>query len=155
MSKVIRAGTSALALVITGLGLSGCSLLPTSGTCIGWTDHETPKEALNDSTLSIIGQPHSTDQTINLFGERAAVYDVEVQQVLKGDIEVGDTLPIISTPVTCTGDDVYRDGDPLDTQDTLVFFLIKAEGHDEWRTISPFQGVLVASPETEPSLDAW
>lgn len=155
MSTVFRVCIGALTLLITGLGLGGCSLMPTSGICVSWAYIETPQDALNDSTLTIVGQPQSTDQTLDLLGEPAAVHKVEVQQVLKGDASVGDTLSVISTPVTCTGDEVYRDGDPLDTQDTLVFFLIKAEEHDEWRTISPLQGVLAVSPEAEPSLDAW
>lgn len=73
-----------------------------------------------------------------MFGLDAAVHDVEVLQVLKGDVE--SPAAVASAPETCTTGVPYPNGDPLDAEEDLLLFLTKQDGESPWSTVTPFDG---------------
>lgn len=142
--------------VLASIGLAGCDLLPTAQTCVSWVAHETPQEAFDAAGLVVVGRVAPAHTTRSVFGYRTAVHEVTVAQVLKGDAEVKERLEVASTPITCMGDEVYPEGDPLDVAGDVVLFVTDTEATGEWRLLTPFEGVLAAGPDGgPPPLDAW
>ena len=95
------------------------------------------------------------DARVHVVTVDARVHVVTVAEVLKGtDVRVGDEVEVASTPVTCTGEDVYPDGDPLDAAGALIGLVHRAESGDVWRTITPGQGVVPATVDGQLP-DAW
>ena len=74
-----------------------------------------------------------------MFGLDAAVHEVEVLQVFKG--EVAEVELIASTPQTCTKGAPYPSGDPLDDREDLLLFLTEPSDDTPWSTLTPFDGV--------------
>src|SRR5690625_6359814 len=73
------------------------------------------------SDAVIIGRSSPASGVTRMFGVDAAVHEVEVLQVFKG--EVAAVALIASTPETCTTGAPYPSGDPLDAQGDLLLFL--------------------------------
>lgn len=142
--------------VLASIGLAGCGLPPTAQTCVSWASHETPQDAFDGAELVVLGRVAPAHTTRSVFGYRAAVHEVSVAQVLKGDADAKEPLEVASTPITCMGDEVYPEGDPLDVAGDVVLFLTDTEAAGEWRLLTPFEGVLAAGPDgAPPPLDAW
>lgn len=141
-----------LALVTASGGCVGGQ----SETCVSWVTFETPAEALADADLAVVtegrGRPGGTT---DLFGVDARVHVVRVAEVLTGaGVQVGQDLEVLSTPVTCTGGEVYPEGDPLDAPGPLVLLLHRDDAAAAWRTITPGQGVVPATDDGALP-DAW
>ena len=137
-----------------GTGLTGCS---SPKVCVSWAMIETPRAAFNEAAIVVVGTLTPTGNTVRLFGEKAAVYDVGVSHVLKGDLDEGALLTIASTPPTCSGEQVYPDGDPLDTDDEVVLFLNSGGDRESnpsgsWHTITPYAAALPVT--SQPATDA-
>lgn len=115
-----------------------------SGVCVEWVSFASPAEAMADATLVVTTTgPAASAGTVEIFAVDAAVHRVDVDGVLKGaDVTAGDSLDIVSTPVTCAPGGIYPNGDPLDAAGPLVLFLHRDEGSDKWRTFTPTQGVV-------------
>lgn len=136
---------------------AGCGVVgERTETCVSWVWFETPAAALADATVAVrTDGPARPAGTAELFGVDARVHTVRVAEVLKGaDVQVGQELDVLSTPVTCTGGEVYPDGDPVDTDGPLVLFLHRDDDAGGWRTITPDQGA-VAPTEDGRVPDAW
>lgn len=152
----VRAGLAVAVGLGASSGLAGCGLLPQAQSCVSWVAHETPQEAFDGADLVVTGRVAPAHATRNVFGYRAAVHEVTVVQVLKGSADAEVRLEVASTPETCSGDEVYPQGDPLDVEGNVVLFLIDPEATGEWRLLTPFDGVLGAGPDgAPPPLDAW
>lgn len=136
-----------------GAGVTGCGLWPTATSCISWASFSAPQEAFDDAELVVEGNVGPAHTTRDVFGYRAAVHTVAVTSVLKGTAEVGASLDVAATPITCTGDELYPDGDPLDLEGKVVLFLTADGG--QWRLLSPFQGVLEEGPAGTPDFGSW
>ena len=67
----------ALAAGLAGL-LSGCSNEPRSYSCVDWVWFDTPGEAAADAEGVVIGRVANTAGTVDSYGERANVWNVEV-----------------------------------------------------------------------------
>ncbi len=89
--------------------------------------------------MVLIGKSVSRVGETSIYGHKATTHLVEVEQVLKGDPGSGN-LHISSMPPTCTGDESYPGGDPLDPNQRVIIFAAKQGG--EWFTTTPAQGVL-------------
>lgn len=118
--------------------LSGC--MPQAQSCVSWAGYDSVDAVFADSELVVRGTVTPTKKTTQLLGYDAAVHTVAVRQVLKGDASAGTALPVASTPITCSGDKVYPEGDPLDVSGEVVLFLTSDES-GVWRTLTPFEGV--------------
>jgi hypothetical protein len=44
--------------------------------------------------------------------------------------------------VTCSGDEIYPEGDPLATEGPVIVFLRASDGGEPWSLITPFDTVL-------------
>lgn len=152
----VRAGLAVAVGLGASIGLAGCGLLPRAQSCVSWVAHETPQEVFDEADFVVTGRVAPAHTTRSVFGYGAAVHEVTVAQVLKGDVDAKEPLEVASTPATCSGDDVYPEGDPLDVEGNVVLFLIDPEATGEWRLLTPFDGVLGAGPDgAPPPLDAW
>ncbi|WP_059061329.1 hypothetical protein [Leucobacter sp. G161] len=139
-----------------GAALTGCGLWPSSPSstsCISWASFSAPQEAFDDAELVVEGNVAPAATTRDVFGYRAAVHTVAVTSVLKGTAEVGASLDVAATPITCTGGELYPDGDPLDVEGEVMLFLTADGG--QWRLLSPVQGVLEAGSAGTPDLGSW
>ncbi len=135
---------------------AGCAGGVQSASCVDWVYFDSPADATAQAELVVLTTgPAPKSGTARLFGLTVAVHAVEVGAVLSGTGAVpGQTLDVISTPETCTGDGVYRDGDPLDASGSLVVFLSKDPDTQAWQTLTPLQGVVPATPDGQVP-DAW
>ncbi|WP_250445472.1 hypothetical protein [Actinotalea sp. C106] len=144
-SRSAPAAASVLAMV----GLAGCAPSGTQ-TCVDWVDFASPADALVDAELAVTGEVLEAIDTAELYGVQATVWSVRVTDApLVGDPPEADEIRVISTPVTCTGDEIYPEGDPLDTADPLVLVLTSDAADGDWRTITPRQGAVPAGPDGE------
>ena len=123
---------------------------------MSWSSFDSPADALAADTVAIGTEgPLLSAGTTELFGVDVNVYSVPVADVLKGaDVRAGEVLQVASTPATCTGGGVYPDGDPLGASGTLILFLYQDPDTLDWRTLTPFQGVVAASEDGKLPL-AW
>lgn len=142
----MRSGAALLAAVLVSSTLTSCSVLglqPES--CVSWIDVSDPQMAYDEAEAVIIGTSSATGKTANLYGVNAAVHEIEISEVVKGDDLAGEpTVLVVSTPVTCTGGEIYPDGDPLDVEGELIMFLNRPESGGAWQLITPFDTVLPA-----------
>lgn len=131
---------ASVALVLTAM--SGCVSERDRGveaeTCVSWADLSDAQVAFDEADAVIIGRSSASTDVTSMFGLEAAVHDVEVLQVLKGDV-VG-TVAVASIPETCTTGAPYPNGDPLDAEEDLLLFLTKQDGETPWSTVTPFDG---------------
>lgn len=136
-------GVLASVLVTAGCGLAAGE----SSTCVSWVEWATPAEAVEDAELVATARVLTRDGTAELYGVDAHVWIVTTEglEPLRGEAPA-ETLRVISTPVTCEDGGPYPDGDPLDTDDTLVLFLTRDEAGDDWRTQTPRQGSVPVGP---------
>lgn len=142
--------------------VAGCGIVERVGggqraeTCVSWVGFDTPADALDAAAVAVRTEgPTPVVGTTDLFGVDARVHVVTVSEVLKGtDVGTGDEIEVASTPVTCTGGEVYPDGDPLDATEALIVLVHRAETGDVWRTITPGQGVVPATVDWQLP-DAW
>ncbi len=93
---------------------------PTS--CVDWASFPDDESRTAASEVVVVGQVHGPSGERSMFGTRAAVWDVEVIEVVKGEVRAGDHLDVASTPHTCTTS-LYPDGDPLDTDEPVRLYL--------------------------------
>lgn len=114
--------------------------MPQAQSCVSWAGYDSVDAVFTDSELVVRGTVTPTRKTTQLLGYEAAVHTVAVREVLKGDATAGTTLPVASIPVTCSGDNVYPEGDPLDVAGEVVLFITRDES-GVWRTLTPFEGV--------------
>lgn len=152
---VRRAAVSAAAALALAAP-AGCALVGPRGaeaaTCVSWVWFETPEDALSAVDLAVrteggAGARVATG-SVDLLGVPAAVHRIRVADVLVGDgARPGDQLDVVSTPVTCAGGGAYPDGDPLDAPGELVLLLHHDEDAGVWRTLTPEQGAVRASPD--------
>lgn len=136
MRRVAWVGLAAVML------LSGCShgQLATS-TCVSWAEMSDPQDAYDAADIVVIGTVEPASVTAPMLGVDAAVHDVAVAEVLKGDPPPRE-IQVVSTPVTCMGDEVYPDGDPLDVDGDVIIFIAVGEADEAWNLISPSGAVL-------------
>lgn len=132
-----------VALGVLGLlAASGCASDPGRGVkaeaCVSWADLSDPQAAFDEADAVIIGRSSASTTVTNMYGLDAAVHDVEVLQVLKGDL--ADTEAIAATPETCTTGAPYPSGDPLNADEDLLLFLTQPAGGTPWSTVTPLDG---------------
>lgn len=108
--------------------------------CVDWVWFETPQDQYDKAALVLIGKSVGQVGETTIYGSKAPTHLVEVEQVLKGNPGEGN-LRISSMPQTCPGSESHLDGDPLDTSQRVILFVIKKDG--DWFTMTPSQGVLV------------
>lgn len=128
--------------------LSGCGYGFETVSCPSWAGFPTPQEKYDAADLVIVATASTRDGTAPIFGVDAHAYKLQVNEVLKGNIE-GKTVRISSMPDSCSGEAEYPDGDPLDTSEPLLVFATLQDG--EWFTLTPFDGTL---PFTQEAVDA-
>lgn len=146
--------------IVLAVSMAGCAT--TSGTtggdgelqaqsCVDWVLFDSPADALADATAALrTTGPTSAAGTTQLFGADANVHSVQVDAVLKGtDLQVGQDVEVAATPVTCTGDGTYPDGDPLEASGSLIVLLSWDDDAEMWRTMTPNQGVVAATADGE------
>jgi len=122
--------------------LSGCSSNEmTVGTCVSWVDVSDPQDAFDSAEVVVVGTAEPSEKTASVYGVDAAVHTVNVTNVISGDLEPG-SIEVVSTPVTCMGDEVYPDGDPLDVDGDVIVFLDQGDIEGAWSLITPFDTVL-------------
>lgn len=132
-----RIGAATLvAAAVASMGLTGC----TTHACVSWTAYDSVEQAFEDAEAVVVGELRETGKTERVYGVQASVHEMDVQRVVKGNVEMGEMIRIASTPITCSGNEVYPDGDPLATQLESVVFLTSDEAK-AWRTLSPFESV--------------
>lgn len=107
--------------------------------CVSWSDLSDPQAAFDEADAVIIGRSSPSSALTSMFGVDAAVHEVEVLQVFKG--EVAELELIASTPQTCTTGAPYPSGDPLDDPEDLLMFLTEPSDGTPWSTLTPFDGV--------------
>jgi len=144
------------ATVLVVLALTGCSGIATqSGQCVDWVAFDTPAKAAADAAVVAIARVQQRTDDTELYGEKAHVWDVAVDRVLHGDgIAAGDRVDVASTPETCSGS-AYPQGDPFETISSAesVVLLLDRDPGGQWRTITPWQGVVPAVGNGMP--DVW
>lgn len=150
--------------VVLGVSVlvGGCGIVDRVGggqraeACVSWVGFDTPADALDAAAVAVRTEgPTPVVGTTDLFGVDARVHAVTVAEVLKGTgVGAGDEIEVASTPVTCTGGEVYPDSDPLDAAGALILLVHRAESGDVWRTITPGQGVVPATVDGQLP-DAW
>lgn len=128
-------------LVLTAA--SACASYPGRGVeaeaCVSWADLSDPRAAFEEADAVIIGRARASTNVTSMYGLDAAVHDVEVLQVFKGDL--GASVAVAATPETCTTGTPYPSGDPLDADDDLLLFLTQPAGRTPWSTVTPLDGV--------------
>ena len=126
-----------MALLATSV-LSGCV---TSMSCAGWIFFESPADLAKDARLVVVGESENTGETVQLMGVQAAVHEIAVEEVLKGELD-GDAIRVASTPDACSAVEgtYYPEGDPLAVDGPAEFFIYYHEG--VWRSPTPFQGAI-------------
>jgi hypothetical protein len=142
--------TVALAACLTGV-LTGCSGEPRSYSCVDWVWFDTPADAAADAEGVVIGDVVNTAGTVDSYGERANVWNVEVSEWIAG--EGPSTIQVLSLPRTCEEGSPYPDGDPLDTGDEVMIFVRAGDG-DLYETVTGLQGVIPA-PEASELPSEW
>lgn len=138
-------------LLAATFATAGCTAFGSrSMTCTSWVPFATPAEALDNAELTVTARILDHEESVNLYGADAHVWEVTTdgRAALRGDAP-SETLRVISTPVTCEEGGPYPEGDPLDTDDTLVLFLTRDQAGDDWRTLTPRQGSLPAGSAGE------
>jgi hypothetical protein len=63
-------------------------------------DVSDPQLAFDEADAVIIGTPQPTGDTTQMYGVDAAVHELAVDEVIKGDVGDEASLRIASTPVT-------------------------------------------------------
>jgi hypothetical protein len=136
-----------VALVVAGVVAVATVRLPGAvHSCVDWATF--PDDASRTEAADLVVDATVVEQTgtRSMFGEKANVWEVEVETVVKGDAAAGDHIEVVSTPPTCSGE-TYPEGDPLDVDDEVrlylkdaAFFQLPGSG-DGWALITPFDGV--------------
>lgn len=143
------AGAALVVTSVTAAGCAGTGLLGGDDThhCASWVAFATPADAAEDADLVVLADGARRSGTARALGAEAHVHTVTVLEVLDGGgAGPGDELAVVSTPVTCSGDELYPGGDPLDTSARVVVLLHDDADVGGWRTLTPAQGVVTASP---------
>lgn len=132
-------------LAVAATLLSSCSNASPSGgeECVSWMDVSDPQVAYDEADAVVLGRSSSTGATTPMHGVDAAVHEVEVEQVVKGELAPG-SVRVASTPTTCTAGGAYPDGDPLGRDGDVIVFLRAPESGDVWSLITPLDTVLPA-----------
>lgn len=127
-----------VSILIAPVLLTGCT---TSVSCAGWHHFETPADLAKDARLVVIGESEDTGETVQLMGVQAAVHEITVAEVLKGELDE-QTIRVASTPDACSGVEgtYYPQGDPLAVDGPAEFFIVFFDG--VWRSPTPFQGAI-------------
>lgn len=127
-----------LVAALVAVSLTGCV---TQQTCVSWADYSDPQDAYDDARLVVRGEVGEVVGTRDVLGVAATVHRIDVEEVLKG-ADPGLTVDVAATPITCTGGEIYPDGDPLLVDGPVILFLIDPSDTAGWRLITPFDGVL-------------
>lgn len=135
----------AAALPLSACGTAGWGPV-TSVACASWAGYETDAERAAASDAVVVVTDVREEGTARIFGFDANAYRARVVVAEKGDIAVGDTIRIGSTPDTCAASP-YGEGDPMLSGDPLRVFLSDDGAAEGWWTLSPFDGVRPATPE--------
>lgn len=130
--------------VVVGSLTAGCQQSVTRS-CISWADLADEGGMTAAADLVVDAAVRERVGERQMFGIQAAVWQIEVLSVVKGDVEAGALLEVASTPPTCAGQ-TYPDGDPLDTREPLRLFLRETDFADPatdagLALITPFHGV--------------
>ena len=120
---------------LLGALVSGCGVLPVARgeVCADWVLFEKPQDQFNEAGLVLIGKPAGRDGETSIYGYTAQIHVVEIETVLKGELEPGQ-LHIASMPATCTQGVSYPDGDPLDQRRRMLIYANKQNGY--WFTMT-------------------
>ena len=147
MAARIRSSLAVISLLGTA-ALSGC--MSVQG-CAGWHFYDTPADLARDARLIVIGESTDTGETMQVMGVQAAVHEIAVDEVLKGELDE-ETIRVASTPDACSGVEgtYYPQGDPLAVEGPAEFFIMYHEG--VWRSPTPLQGAI---PIPEDGVLPW
>jgi hypothetical protein len=145
---------------------------PPGVACVDWVFFETPREAAADAGAVLRGTVVEQDGTEQVFGVDSNRWVFDVEEVLERpdpprggfepppelEVSAGERIAVVSTPETCSGDNLYPEGDPLDpatgrgdADGTVIVLLSGAddveEGSASPRLITPYQGVLTPTAD--------
>ena len=134
-------------IVLVASALSGCGL--TSSACIDYIQYETPAAMAEAADLIVVGTQTATDRTTDLYGARLLVFEVTVENVLKGEAQDG-VIEVVAPPGDCFESGSTVEGELLGDAGHTEFFLL--DGKSQWLTLSPFQG---AEPVVSGSPLPW
>lgn len=130
---------------LLAFGLTACAYGSETITCPSWAGFPIPQEKYDAAELVVVASSIQRDGTARIFGVEAHSYQVQIDEVIKGDLPEGD-VRISSMPDPCTGTAKYPGGDPLVTSERILIFANQQDG--EWFTLTPRDGILPYSPET-------
>lgn len=133
-----RRGIVLLPLVLLVSVPAGCagSLSPEPESCVSWIDVSDPDVAYEEADAVVVGTTGPATGSIEMFGIDAAVHQLAVTEVVKGDLDEV-SVPVASTPVTCTGNTTYPEGDPLDVEGPVIVFLAAPDDGATWSLVTP------------------
>ncbi|WP_156954045.1 hypothetical protein [Brachybacterium phenoliresistens] len=138
-----RAG-SLLLIAVIGPLLAACTLAPGGLTstyqCADWADLSDPQLAFDTADAVVIGTPAASHATVPMLGVDAAVHEVSVRDVLKGDVAPDSTIEVASTPASCGDGEPYPDGDPLGEETELLLYLTTPSALGVRGLVNPYQG---------------
>lgn len=132
--------------------LTGCEH-ETAPACAQWVPYGSSQERYDAADAVFVGSHSEQVATTRLYGVEANTYNVQVYEVLKGNVSA-EAIRVTSMPITCTDGDQYPEGDPLDTTERIIVFADKSDG--KWFTLTPHDGTLPYSADTidEITLDS-
>lgn len=117
---------------------AGCAPAVQTSGCPGWA-YSGSAEARYEAAEAVITtlSPRASG-TQEVFDVAASAYMVTVDETEKGSPIAGETLRVASTPDSCSGTNLYPDGDPMDTNQPLRLYL--SSGNGFWATLTPLEG---------------
>ena len=133
--------------VLAMLSLTGCGVFglgAESHTCVDWAWFESPADALEEADAVVAGHVVGPAGDTQLFGERAPIWTVAVDEWITGDGP--DELDVVSVPATCEATPPADPFAAVQDEDRVIVFL-----HDDpdvgWRAITPWQGIVPAGAD--------
>lgn len=123
--------------VLLAVAISGCGETTAAVSCPSWAGFPTVQEKYDAAELVIVASSTTRDGTAPIFGVDAHSYEVDVDQVIKGQLD-GGSIRVSSTPDSCGGEAEYPEGDPLELATPVLIFATEQDG--EWFTLTPFDG---------------
>lgn len=133
-----------------GVAVSACASTAVGESCFDWVLFDTPEDAADAATVVVRATTVESSGTVPLWGVQANVWRLDVEEVLAGSMRgavAGEEFEIVSTPFTCGSSGAYPDGDRLDTGRPVVVLIEEDTMFDVVRTLSPYDGVVPASPD--------
>ncbi|MFC0674697.1 hypothetical protein [Brachybacterium hainanense] len=137
-------------IAVIGPVLPACTVAPGGRTgvyqCADWADFSDPALAFESADAVVVGTPAASTSTVPMMGVDAAVHEVAVRVVLKGEVEDGGTIEVASTPETCSDGGLYPSGDPLDTDAELLLYLTTPSTFGIRATLTPGEDTVRPAP---------